>query len=156
MIHDSMPALAVKDTPVCWLCHETESTALGTWNFKNGHSYYCGVTGDAGFVGTNTTFTFFGPSACSVDTGLVMTVYLPIEFNNDTYNISTGDVAFYYYDHHSTKDIFIGQSSVPFSVTVSSYINATRIVTGSFQGIVYKRNGDTTYIRDGKFKVKLK
>ena len=46
-----------------------------------------------------TDFTFFGPSACSVDTGIVVSVYLPVALDRDQFNLTTQQTAFYYYDH---------------------------------------------------------
>lgn len=54
------------------------------------------------------------------------------------------------------KDILISLDTAPFSVTVESFIYATGIATGRFSGIVYKANGDTATVTEGKFKVKLK
>lgn len=139
----------------CSLCHEEDSLTLGSWSFKNNQSYFCGATTNAGFIGTNTTFTFFGPSACSADSGLVITVYLSEPFDEDKHNITSNDVAFYYYDHKGSTDMFIKLPPLPFSLTVNSYIKSTGIATGTFEGVAYKRNGDTTHITNGRFMVKL-
>jgi hypothetical protein len=137
----------------CPLCHE-DSMALGSWNFKNNQSYFCGTTTDAGFI-SNATFTFFGPSACSVDSGIVITAYMPVPFDEDKVNITTNRVAFYYYNHKGNKDMFIKLPPLPFSLTVNSYSKSTGITTGTFQGTVYKENGDSTHITNGRFMVKL-
>ena len=151
-----MPPQVLKDVPPCFLCNEADELTIGKWSFKTGNTYLCGGTTNAGFIGTNGTFTLFGPSACSPDTGLVMTVYLPMELNEDKFNMTTYQVAFYYYDHNSAVDMFISRSTALFSTKLKSYIHATRIATGSFEGTVYKANGDTVYIREGRFKVLLK
>lgn len=153
---DSILPPVVKEFPECSLCRATDDLLLAKWNFNTGNSFLCGVVNKAGFVGGNKTFTFFGPSACSIDTGLVMTVYFPIALDQDMYNITTNEVAFYYYDHHATQDIFISQPLKPFSVTLQSFIYATGIATGTFNGTVFKPNGDTAFIGEGKFKVKLR
>ncbi len=140
----------------CGLCKETSEVPPGTWNFKTGNLYLCGSTTNSGFIGTNLTFTLFGPSACSIDTGLVMTVYLPEPFNESKFNVTTTRAAFYYYDHFGTNDIFISNSSALFTVKVLSYIYTTRIASGTFEGTVFRPNGDTAYIREGRFKVLLK
>ena len=153
---DSIIPPVIIRLPGCLLCKETDALTIGKWSFKNGNTYACGGTDNAGFIGTNTTFTFFGPSACSTDTGVVMTVYLPIAFNEDRFNVVASQAAFYYYDHNGTKDIFLSRSAALFTLTVQSYIHATRVATGIFEGTVFKPNGDTSFIRDGRFKVKLK
>ena len=153
---DSLPTPPLPVLSSCPLCKTTDSLKLGSWNFKNNRSYFCGGITDAGFIGTNTTLTFFGPSACSIDTGIVMTVFLPFAFNANKFNVETDKVAFYYYDHRGNTDMFIKLPPLPFSVTIQSYFTATGITTGTFKGAVYKPNGDTTYISDGRFKVTLK
>ncbi len=154
-VTDSVPIPPTENMLSCPLCHEEDSMTTGSWNFKNNTTYFCGTTTDAGFIGTTATFTFFGPSACSIDSGLVMTVYLPLPFDKDQFNITTNNVAFYYYDHNSTTDMFIRLSPLPFSLTVSSYIKSTGIATGTFEGVVYTPDADTTRITNGRFKVRL-
>lgn len=155
IITDSV-AMPPKDTTIsCHLCNEADSLTIGSWRFRNNQSLFCGTTTDAGFI-SESTFTFFGPSACSQDSGMVITVYLPITFTEDKFQTTSSDVAFYYYDHKSTTDLFIKLPPLPFSVLIESYTHLTGIAIGTFQGVVYKRNGDTTTITDGKFKVRLK
>ncbi len=155
---DSMPSAAVSEFPACSLCNATADLALGTWSFKTGNSYLCGSVTNPGFIGGNskTDFTVFGPSACSNDTGLVLSVYLPLPLDQDRFNLTTNEAAFYYYDNTASKDILISQQSAPFSVTVQNFIAATNIATGTFSGTVFKANGDTTFITEGRFEVKLK
>jgi hypothetical protein len=158
IVKDTVPAL-VKGFPDCALCKATDNLKPGTWNFKTGNSYLCGGVTNAGFIGDKndkTTFTFFGPSACSVDTGLVMTVYLPVIFDRDRFNVITSITALYYYDNNAPKDIFISLPPTPLWLTVESYFHETGIATGTFYGTVFKPNGDSASITDGKFMIKLK
>lgn len=145
------------DFPQCSLCHPRDELQLSTWNFKTGNSFLCGVVNPAGagIFPDKKSFTFFGPSACSTDTGLVMTVYLPITLDRDRSDVTTNIVALYYYDHHAPKDIFIALSTAPFFLTLKSFTYSTGIATGTFGGVVYRANGDTALIRDGNFKIKL-
>jgi hypothetical protein len=143
--------------PLCSLCKVNDPVLEGKWNFKTGNSYLCGIIDNGIITGDKNAFTFFGPSACSIDSGIVMTVYLdPIRLDADMFNVTTNKVAFYYYDHNATSYIFISQSTVNFSLTLDSYIYATGIASGTFSGGVFKANGETAFIREGKFKVKLK
>jgi len=139
--------------PQCALCNPSDSFTVGHWSFKAGNAYLCGSFTDAGFFAGNskTAFTFFGPSACSLDTGIVVSVYLPVALDRDMYNITTTKTAFYYYDHFGAKDIFISRPTSVFSVTVQSFIYATNIATGTFSGTVFTAKGDTAYITDGRF-----
>ncbi|MEO8413424.1 MAG: hypothetical protein ABI472_07175 [Ginsengibacter sp.] len=151
-----LPPPDVSDFPQCALCRPADGITLSHWNFKRGNSFLCGMITSAGISPDKTSFTFFGPSACSVDTGLVMTVYLPVAFDQDKFDITTTKIAFFYYDHFGTKDIFISLPEKLFTVNVVSYKYSTGIVTGTFKGIVFKANGDTTYVDKGNFIAKLK
>ena len=161
MIRDTAsPGLVgiVKTFPDCSFCNAESAISTGQWNFKTGNSFLCGGVTNSGFFSgySRENFTLFGPSACSVDTGLVLSVYLSVPLDRDCHNLITYQTAFYYYDNHAPKDIFISLPPEPFEVVVQSYIYATGIVTGTFSGTVFKANGDTTFITDGKFKVQLK
>ena len=151
-----IPPVISPTFPGCSSCKLADELLLSKWNFKTGNTFVCGSVDNAGFIGEGKAFTFFGPSACSIDSGVVMTVYLSAILDHDIYNETINNVAFYYYDHHATKDIFISLSPKPFNVNLQSYISSTRIMTGSFSGTVFKPNGDTAVISDGKFKIKLK
>ncbi len=154
---DSIILPPVFEFPLCSLCKVDDPVLEGKWNFKTGDSYLCGVIDNGIITGDKNAFTFFGPSACSIDSGIVMTVYLyPIRLDADMFKVTTNKVAFYYYDHKATSYIFISQSTVNFSLTVDSYIFATGIASGTFSGGVFKANGETAFIREGRFKVKLR
>lgn len=85
-----------------------------------------------------------------------MTVYLPVAFDQDRFNITTTEAAFYYYDNHARKDNIYKSVCRTISVTVQSCIYATGIATGSFNGTVFKPNGNTAFIAEGKFKAKTR
>ncbi len=85
-----------------------------------------------------------------------MTIYLPIVFDGDKFNVTTTKIAFFYYDHFGTKDLFLSLPEKLFTVNIVSYIYSTGIATGKFRGIVFKANGDTTFIDEGNFIAKLK
>ncbi len=161
VIHDSIasPPVAMQQQtfPLCALCHYSDQVDLGTWDFKTGNSYLCGSFTNSGFIGgdSKTDFTFFGPSACSVDTGIVVSVYLAVPLNQDRFNLTTNEAAFYYYDNNAPQDIFITQPTSAFTVKVESFIYATGVATGTFSGTVFKANGDTAFITEGRFKAKL-
>lgn len=150
--------VVVKEFPACPLCNSSTELSTGQWSFKTGNSFLCGGVTNSGFIGgySKKDFTLFGPSACSVDTGLVVSAYLSVPLDQDRFNLTTVSAAFYYYDNHAAKDILISLAPAPFSVTVQSFIYATGIATGTFSGTVYKANGDTAVITAGKFKVRLK
>lgn len=154
---DSLLPLPVSEFPLCSGCRVNDSLLEGKWNFKTGNSYLCGITTDGIITGDKNAFTFFGPSFCSIDTGLVITAYLdPVKLDRDMFNVTTNKVAFYYYDHHATSYILISQSTANFSLTIESFVYASGVATGTFTGGAFKANGVSVLINDGKFKVKLR
>ena len=142
----------------CAKCDTAAELKVGDWNFKTRNSYACGSVTNSGFFSGNTQkdITLFGPSTCSSDTGIVVSAFFSVPLNQDRYNLTTNQIEFYYYDNHAPKDIFSSQPEKVFSVTLESFIYSTRIATGKFSGTVFEANGDTAYIRDGKFKVYIK
>ena len=139
--------------PQCSLCNADEPISLGQWDFKTGNTYLCGTYTNSGFFSGDkkTAFTFFGPSACSVDTGIVVSVYLPVALDQDRYNIIASGTAFYYYDHNSVNNILQSDATSSFTVTVKSFIYATGIVEGTFSGGAYAADGTLTYVTNGHF-----
>ena len=152
------PGPVATEFPYCILCDSNSAPMLGHWSFKNGNAFMCGGTTNSGFIGgySRKDFTLFGPSACSIDTGLVISAFLDVPLDRDRFNITTEQAAFYYYDHNAPKDIFISMPTSSFIVTIQRYIYATGECTGTFSGTVYKANGDTAVIRDGRYKVLVK
>ena len=142
----------------CAKCDTAADLKVGNWDFKTGSSYACGDVTNSGFFSGNTQkdITLFGPSACSADTGIVVSAFFSVPLDQDRYNLTTTQNEFYYYDNNAPKDIFSSQPEKVFSVTLESFIYSTHIATGKFSGTVFKANGDTVYIRDGKFKVYIK
>jgi hypothetical protein len=159
IVHDTVaivPPVIINKFPQCSLCKASDDLQFGKWNFKTGNSFLCGSVDGSGFIAAKTAFTFFGPSACSIDTGIVVTIYLPEPLDQDKYDIPIEHVAFYYYDHNAPKDIFISLHTAPFTATIQSFIYSTGIATGTFSGTVYKPNGDTAFVSDGRYKVKVR
>ena len=158
--NDTLPTSldTVKLFPQCAKCNAADALSVGSWNFKAGNSYLCGGITNSGFFGGNSKMdiTFFGPSACSVDTGLVISAYLPVTLDRDRFNITTTQAAFYYYDHNSPEDILDSRSGKGFSVTIGSFIYATGIATGTFSGTVFKADGDSVLVHEGNYKVYIK
>jgi hypothetical protein len=149
--------VVINADPVCPSCVSNTSVDLSEWSFKCGNWLLCGEADTAIISPERTAFTFFGPSACSADTGMIISVYLePAQrLDRDRNNITTNRNAFYCYDNVTPSYIFSSQSNVPFQVTIESYVHVTRIATGTFQGNVKLANGGSANISSGKFKLKL-
>lgn len=163
---DSIQSLPVPVTPnpappasnfsCCSLCKETDTLKLGEWGFKAGNTYLCGSATSSGFMGSYRFFTLFGPSACSIDTGLVINVLVPLPLTEDRFDINASEVDFYYYTRFSQTHLFNNRVSNEISVSVQSYINSTSIAIGSFHGTVHRPNGQAIQITNGRFKVELR
>lgn len=139
----------------CPSCIGTDDFIEGKWSFYNGNNFFCGIIDTAIAAPQREGFTFFGPSACSLDSGLVMTISTePAFLNQDIHNSTTTRVGMYYYDNAGQTHPFITQPGFHFSVTIDSYIYQTKIMTGTFSGFVFKPGGQQTSLT-GKFKVKI-
>src|SRR5215203_428684 len=102
--HDSIPDDTTVNKfvfPYCSGCDGKDDYIFGTWNFKYDTSFFCGnITRAIIEPEHRMAFTFFGPSACSTDTGLIMTVYLDAPLNADASNILVHHVIFQYYNNN--------------------------------------------------------
>jgi hypothetical protein len=116
----------------------------------------CGKLDTAIVINNRTVFTFFGPSSCSIDTGIVVTVYLQNDtLNRDIPYLYTNKVSFFYYDRVTPSYILISQVYSPFSLILENYDHQTRLATGSFSGTALAPDNHFVNISSGKFKVKL-
>lgn len=140
---------------ICPSCIGTDDFIEGKWSMYNGMAFYCGTIDTAIAAPARNGFTFFGPSACSIDSGLVLTINTePAFLNQDVFNATTTKVGMYYYDNVAQTYPFMTQSAFQFSVSINSYLYQTKMMTGTFSGFVVKPNGGQTSVQ-GKFKVKV-
>ncbi len=143
---------------ICPACIGEDVQIEDKWSFYIDGSFLCGDI-DTAIVITpeRNGFTFFGPSSCSSDSGMVFTVFLNGELlNKDIYNFTTQNIAFYYYDNIGQTLAYTSKRSIPFSFTIESYVHQTHVAIGTFSGPVVKPNGVAVTVTSGKFKVKLK
>lgn len=147
----------VDPVPVCPACTGSVAAGPDEWTFKSGNWKLCGKADTAIALGDRTTFTFFGPSTCSADTGMVITVYLSGDtLNRDRQNLHINRAAFYCYERVTPSYIYMSQSSAAFSVIIESYVHSTGIAVGSFRGTVFRTNGAAASIDSGRFRVQLR
>ncbi|HET6994863.1 MAG TPA: hypothetical protein VFI06_07765 [Chitinophagaceae bacterium] len=149
------PATPPYNFPLCSVCATLTTTELSTWSFKMDDIPVCGKADTAIVISDRTAFTFFGPSSCSGDTGMVITVYLHDTLNRNIAYTSADKVAFYYYDRVTPSYIMMSQTYAPFSGAVRDYDPQTKIATGSFEGFALRSDGRWASITLGKFKMKL-
>lgn len=140
---------------ICSSCIGADDYIEGKWSFYHGGNFYCGMIDTAIATPARDGFTFFGPSSCSPDSGLVMTINIePTILNQDVFNSTTIKVGMYYYDNVGQTYPFMTRPGFNFSLTIKSYIHQTRIMNGNFNGFAFKPNGEQVSL-SGKFKLKI-
>jgi hypothetical protein len=143
-------------TSFCAACAGMDKFEENRWSFKAGNSFYCGIMDTALMTPERTAFTFFGPSSCSLDTSMVVTVYI----DNDVLNKSLQGIVIPKVDFRFTKlgapkYLLISQPGTAFTLTIESYNHQTKMTIGTFSGYAYKGDGTIQQVNSGKFKVKL-
>lgn len=142
---------------ICAACIGNDSQVENRWSLHVGNMFYCGIIDTVIAAPQRSGFTFFGPSACSADSGMVITVYLNGQrLNQDISNYTTDKVGFYYYDNVTPSYMLITQGGQPFRLTIDSYEESSQMMRGQFSGHAVTANGGSMYISDGKFKVKVR
>ena len=149
------PPPPVYHFPVCAVCATLSTTELSTWSFKMEDVPTCGRADTAIVISDRTVFTFFGPSSCSGDTGMVITVYLHDTLNRNRSYVYADKVSFYYYDRVTPSYIMMSQVYAPFTGAIRDYNHQTKIATGEFEGVALRSDGHWVSINSGKFKMKL-
>jgi hypothetical protein len=140
----------------CTACAGRDKFEEGIWSFKIENSFFCGIIDTAITTPNRNAFTFFGPSACSSDTSLIISVYMDnILLNQDRAGLLISRVAFYYASLGVIAYPLISRTGSPFTITINSYDHRTKMTTGTFTGYAYKPDGSYVIISSGKFKVKL-
>ena len=161
-ITDTSPPIddttSVLNLPVCDACKITADTSGYTWNFEYNSNKLCGNITDAIITPERHGFTFFGPSACSLDTGIVFTVYLKDgdTLNRNRTNIFTDDVYFEYYDNVSDIDVFASDLTNRVGLTIANYDDATGTAIGTFSGVATTKLNSIAIINNGNFTIKFK
>lgn len=159
-VQDSTPALPTPlpapDFPLCAACEGKDNYEESRWSFKAGDSFLCGII-DTAIVGPDrNVFTFFGPSACSTDTNMVISVFLESQkLDRSQQNMVIPKVIFYVAKAGAPQYLLVTRPGTPFTVILNSYDHQTKMTTGTFSGYVFKANGTTTLIHSTKFKLRL-
>ena len=141
--------------PSCASCIGKDSFLLGKWSFKIDSIVVCGNITNGVINPERTLFTFFGPSACSEDTGIIMTVSLNgAALNADQTGLRTERSIFQYY-HRGAPDVFLSRPVNGFTFTVNQYTHQSGIASGTFSGKAASPGGDIVEIHDGKYKIQF-
>src|SRR5215471_18921699 len=123
-LQDSVPDDTTVNTFVfshCEACAGKDDYLPETWNFKYDTFFFCGNVSRAVIEPEHSAFTFFGPSACSEDSGLIITAFLDRPLEGEMKNVTTNNVVFQYYNNRGTDFIFESNELIPFSLTIEEY-----------------------------------
>lgn len=126
-----------------------------SWRFSVDGVTFCGHAEKAIITLERTSFTFFGPSACSADSGFVASVYLDsVQLNTDKTNL-TAKMVCYYYDRVKPSYMYMSQSGQYLRLTITSYVHQTGVAYGTFTGFVATENGIRKEVKEGKFRIQF-
>lgn len=140
--------------PVCEGCINFNSATDSSWSFTYGNEKVCGSITNAVITPGRDAFTFFGPSYCSLDSGMIITAYLGTDtLDRDKQNLTVNQVIFDYYDNVAPSDIFLSNPSQPFYLVIDKYTHSTHSAIGSFRGIVFTEAGRKDVITSGRFNI---
>lgn len=141
--------------PRCASCNGTDTSSM-KWSFKVDSSLLCGNVTKAVLSSTGDAITIFGPSTCSGDTGLILTAFFPRKtFKRDQTNITADRASLEYYDNTTMADLLQSKSSHVFNLTIESYSQQARRITGIFNGFVVDKNARVIKVEIGKFNVRF-
>lgn len=154
-VHDTIPSPA-STFPSCAECSNLSSSPTLFWSFKFDTSSLCGSVTNAVITPDRNGFTFFGPSTCSVDSGLIMTVFVdPDTLNSNKTNITTINATLEYYDNTSNTDVFFATRHL-ITFKIESYDHASGLTKGSFEGSVKTRDSSLVAVTNGKFSIQFR
>lgn len=144
----------VLESSACAVCNNTEIPDL-SWRFSIDGVVYCGKTEKAIITLERTSFTFFGPSSCSDDSGFVASVYIDNNsLDKDRTNV-LARLSCYYYDKVTSSYMFMSQTNRYPQLTIATYDHDTGMTTGTFEGPVVADNGVVKEIKNGKFRIRF-
>lgn len=148
---DTVPSTGANSCTGC-----SSSLLDGRWSLKVGNILYCGAIDTAILSMARNTFTFFGPSECSADSGLIINAMLsPDALNRSVQQYVIAKATLYYYDKVSGLYMVQSQQGKPFTVTILRYDHDTKEAEGSFEGVTVTRAGQEISVKDGRWKTKL-
>lgn len=126
------------------------------WSFKNGNTLLCGNISGAVINEERNAITFFGPSLCNKDSGLIVAAFFyPSKLDRDVSHVEAQSASFQYYDNITPSFVIKSWPPHSFSLIIDKYVQATRRAIGHFSGYTFTENGDSTFIHSGTFNIIL-
>jgi hypothetical protein len=135
----------------CLLCENSEPVQLMQWRFMYSEKPLCGAVTKAVMSPEKNALTFYGPSACSVDTGLIINAFFDVLLNQNRTGVQASLASFHYYNKNSADDVFRSLPAFPFTLIIDQYTPETKTATGHFSGDAFTPTGQRIYVDSGTF-----
>ena len=123
------------------------------WQFMTGPSAMCGPVTNALLSRDKKALTFFGPSACTIDTGLIMTAFFDTPLDGDRAEVVATRAVLQYYNKNAAEDVFRSDPNHRFTFIIIQYTEATQTATGQFRGYAYTPNSTAILVESGTFNI---
>jgi hypothetical protein len=141
---------------VCAACTDAAGSDPATWGFRLEGIAACGPVTRAVMSIEKNAFTFFGPSSCSSDSGLIITAYFNEPFfTQDRSGLPAASAFLSYYDNTTNNDFLSSNNQHRITVWIDNYLHATRTATGTFSGSALTPDGKVHPVTAGKFRIQF-
>ncbi|HPZ87283.1 MAG TPA: hypothetical protein PLQ32_04205 [Flavihumibacter sp.] len=140
----------------CYSCQPQAALADSSWLIPAGTRWQCGSLTGAVINIERDALTFFGPSACSQDSGLIINAYFKSQpLNQSRLGVRADWASAVYYDNISGQYVFVSKPENKFSL-VANYNHETRELIGEWSGEAVYATGAVGKIRGARFRCQLK
>ena len=154
--NDSIPVTPIKEPP-CSNCDSLIARNPYYWSLEIDNQIYCGKVRSTYYIPERNQFTFLGPAACALDTGILIDAFFgDVSYKNDFTNAQASSVNFQYLNILYSKQTITSRKPHIFSLVVDSFYSATGIAAGHFEGYAQRVDGDSIAVKSGVFRLRLK
>jgi hypothetical protein len=154
---DSVPGPADSDGsfPICTACLTADTVSVPKWSLEIDSSLQCGAVTNTVVSPDETAMTFFGPSTCWKDEGLIITAHFGDQFlNANRESFTSNQASLVYYDNTNGPDKLQSLAPADITVIIDHYTKQTGIATGRLIGIAADVNGKSFEI-NGTFTIRF-
>lgn len=137
----------------CINCKPAAPLPFMHWTFQIEAEAFCGTISNAVLSPDRTAMTFFGPSLCTVDTGLIMTAFFSEPFDQDRSEVTATRAIIQYYIKNAADDVFHSKQSDPFTLVVDHFDTTSRTAAGHFSGFASRPDSTQVPVQNGSFQV---
>jgi hypothetical protein len=153
---DTTTDIPLNNLPVlqCHLCNNDPVKSM-QWRFMYGTKPLCGTATKAVMSPEKNALTFYGPSACSVDTGLIINAFFDVLLDQSRSNVRAAQASFHYYNKNSADDVFRSLPAFPFTLVIDQYTPETKTAAGHFSGDAFTHTGLHIAVDSGTFLIRF-